>query len=70
VLCATGAETIAAQNRPSRLWLERDTIRLAALIADDFESFTLIATAAASLFGAAETLAPRIATWFTSFRVA
>ena len=70
ILCAAGAETVAAQNRPSRLGLKGDGVRLAALIANDLEPFTFAAATATSLLRSAKTLTPRIATRFTSFGVA
>ena len=38
-LSTTGTEALAAQNWPSRLRLERHTVGLAALIANDLETF-------------------------------
>jgi hypothetical protein len=68
ILRATRAKTIAAEYWSSGLWLEWNRIGLAALVANDLESFT-VAASAASLFGSAETLTSRITAWFTSFRV-
>jgi len=71
ILCAAGAEAIAAQNRPSGLGLEWDAVRLTALIANDLESFTFVAASAATaLLGSAKGRTARIAARFASFRVA
>ena len=69
ILCAAGAEAIAAQNRPSGLGFEWDAVRLTALIANDLESFTFVA-AAAALLGYAKGRTARIAARFASLRVA
>src|SRR5215471_16024153 len=63
-----GAETIAAQNRTSRLRLEWNRIGLAALIANDFKSFALCSSA--SLSGASEARAARVAAGFASLWMA
>ena len=70
ILCAAGAEAIAAQNRPSGLGFEWDAVRLTALIANDLESFTFVAAAATALLGSAKGRTARIAARFASLRVA
>ena len=45
ILRAAGAEAVTAKNRPPGLWLERHRVGLAALIANDFETLALAATA-------------------------
>jgi len=67
ILCATGAEAVTAQHRPSRLWFERDAVRLAALIANNLELFAL---RSASLSRSAKVLAPRITAGFATLRMA
>jgi hypothetical protein len=65
-LSAAGAKAIAAQDRSPLLWFEGNAIGLAALIANDFEAFAIVASA---LFSSAKICAARITTWFASFRV-
>jgi hypothetical protein len=67
-LSAAGAKAIAAQDRSPLLWFEGNAIGLAALIANDFKAFAIVA-AASALFSSAKICAARITTWFTSFRV-
>lgn len=69
-LSATGGKALAAQNGPARLGLERNTVTLPALIANNLESFPLAATAASSaLPGAAKVGAPRVAAWLAALRM-
>ena len=67
-LSTAGGETLAAQNGPARLGLERNAVTLPALIANNLESFALAATAAAApaLSGAAKVGAPRVAAWLAT----
>ena len=46
ILRAARAKAIATQDWPTLLWLERDGVRLAALIANDLEPLALAAAAA------------------------
>jgi hypothetical protein len=69
-LSTAGGKALAAQNGPARLGLEGDTVTLPALIANNLESFTLAATAAASaLSGTAVVGAPRVAAWLAALRM-
>jgi hypothetical protein len=66
-LRSAGTETIAAQYRPARRRLERHTVRLAALIADDLKFF---AFRSASLPASAAKVRPaRIAAGFATLRM-
>jgi len=67
-LCATRGKTLAAQNRPAGLGLERHAVRLATLIADNLEAFAFT-TASTTLSLATKVGAPRIATGLAAFRV-
>jgi len=64
-----GAETIAAQNRTSRLRLEWNRIGLAALVANDFKSFPLCSSAA-SLSWASKARAAGVAAGLASLWMA
>jgi hypothetical protein len=69
-LSTAGGKALAAQNGPACLGLERNTVTLPALIANNLESFPLAATAASSaLPGAAKVGAPRVAAWFAALRM-
>jgi hypothetical protein len=70
-LSAAGGKALAAQNRPTLLGLERNTVTLPALIANNLESFPFAATAASSsaLSGAAKILAARVAAWLAALRM-
>ena len=69
-LSAARGKALAAQNGPARLRLERNTVTLPALIANNLESFPLTATAAASaLAGAAKILTARVAAWLAALRM-
>lgn len=69
-LSAAGGKALAAQNGPALLGLERNTVTLPALIANNLESFPFAATAAASaLPGAAKILAARVAAWLAALRM-
>jgi hypothetical protein len=67
ILSAAGAKAIRAQDRPSRLWFERDAVRLAALITNDLEALAFAATA--SLFWAPKTLTACVAARLAALRV-
>jgi hypothetical protein len=62
-LRATGAETLAAQHWATRLRLERNTVGLAALIANNFEPLAL----ASALASSAEICSSRIPARFATF---
>lgn len=70
-LSAAGGKALAAQNGPARLGLERNTVTLTALIANNLESFPLAATAAATsaLSGTTKVGAPRVAAWLAALRM-
>ena len=68
MLSAARTKTIAAQDRPAGLWFEGTHIGLAALIANNLESFAFAASAT-SLLWSTKAGAARIATWFASLRV-
>ena len=69
-LSATRGKTLAAQNGPARLGLERNTVTLPALIANNLESFPFTAaTTSSALPGAAKILATRVAAWFAALRM-
>src|SRR5438309_10260886 len=59
-------EALTTQNWPALLRLERHTVRLAALIANDFKTFAL---AAAALSLTTEILSPRISTRLAALRM-
>jgi hypothetical protein len=62
-LGATGAETFAAQHWASWLRLERNTVGLAALITDNFESLAL----ASALASSTEICSSRVPARFATF---
>ena len=66
MLRTTRAKAVATQDGTTLLWLERDGVRLAALIADDLEPLA-VPTSAARLSRAAKIRATRIATRFAAF---
>ena len=68
MLCAAGTKTVTAQNRTPLLGFEWDAVRLAALVANNFKAFAVVA-AAAWLFRTAKVGPARIAARFTSLRV-
>jgi hypothetical protein len=70
-LSAAGGKALAAQNRPALLGLERNTVTLPALIANNLESFALAASAASAsaLPGAPKILAARIAARLAALRM-
>ena len=70
MLCAAGAKAVAAQNWTPVLWFEWDAVGLAALIANNFEAFAIVAAATAWLFRTAKVSPARVATGFTPLRVA
>jgi hypothetical protein len=67
MLCAASRKTFAAQDRPARLWFERNAVSLAALIANNFKPFAIAATA--SLLRSTKIRAARIATGLAAFRM-
>ena len=67
MLCSAGAEAVSAQNRTPLLRFEWDAVRLAALVANNFEAFAIVT--AACRFRTAKVGPARIAAWFTSLRV-
>jgi hypothetical protein len=66
-LCATRRKTFAAQNGTAGLWLEGHAVALAALIANDIETFAFAAASTAALSLAAKVLAPRVAAGLAAF---
>ena len=69
-LSAAGGKALAAQNGATGLGLEWNTVTLAALIANNLETFPFAATAASSaLPGAAKILTARVATWLAALRM-
>lgn len=70
MLGAAGAEAVTAQDRTPVLWFEWDAVRLAALVANDFEAFAIVAAATAWLFRTAKVSPARVATRFTPLWVA
>jgi hypothetical protein len=61
ILCAAGAEAVAAEHWPARLWFERHAVRFAALVANNLEFFAFGSAAAGALTRTAKVLAPGIA---------
>ena len=66
---AAGAEAFATKHRPPRLRLKRHAVSLAALIANNFESFAF-GSAASTLSRPAKILAARITTRLAAFGMA
>jgi len=66
ILCAAGAEAVAAQDWPTWLWFEGHGVGLAALIANDLESFAFCSS---SLSRTAKVGAARIAARFAALRM-
>lgn len=67
ILCAAGAEAVATEHRSAWLWFEGHGVGLAALIANDFESF---AFRPSSLARATKVGAARVAAGFATLRMA
>ena len=69
-MSAAGGKALTAQNGATGLGLERNTVTLPALIANNLESFAFASTTAASaLSGAAKILAARVAAWLAALRM-
>jgi hypothetical protein len=67
MLCTARRKTLAAQNRTTRLRLERHAVGLAALIADYFEPLAF--RSATSLLRAAKICAARVTARFAALRM-
>ena len=68
MLGAAGAEAVTAQDGAPLLWFEGDAIRFAALVANNFEAFAVVATAT-GLLRTAKVGPAGVAARFTSLRV-
>jgi len=66
-LRAARRKALTAQNRPAGLGLEGHAIALAALIANNFETFAFAAASSTALSLAAKVRAPRIAAGLAAF---